>query len=683
MQHRSRQNSSIRSASLTLKTMLLVAGFILLSGIAFSQTAQFEIDNRDAQSRSRLVSMIVPFDRGTVPNASSLVNYKLSIGGQQKDVFWQSFGAPYDNGSIRFARAYLYDTFAPGVTVANLVQAQNHRPVYQFGPQLAAGIQTFRIHVAFETDVVELITSPSLTSEYEGGRIVFRADEYVGDLHVKIWGTIGHLENHMSITLNFYNDKIVNPPGELEGNIYVGFTGGYAVPRFWIPYGIQLLSFSENSPGSYWMMPISNLADGQGWGTKYIVSMVSPGEAAIESCYPIRGIPTYDTWKNHPKAVEIPVPEVSASYRANLKSNAQNDYSNFLMNTQLDPWDGLGASKNTHIAGDQSHLGTYPYNTQPLMYAASADGLDLLTARQLREQTARTSHFEGLQYFDPSHPESVYLWEEYPHHTSINKMDRYDASANLNIDRGDSHGWRGKEYEWFGITPFFHYALITGDPWAIDEIHAEGIRVQCCMQPSYYFTSNIDIHRAEGRSIRELWQAWLLTNDTAFKQHAMDRLQRIVTEWKPMDYGCESIAERVALGPTPPYPPVREPWQEGLMVFPFVNAFLDWIDINAQIIVEDLTEDIVYEGWHYINPPGQYRCWKYYAVGNPSLGVGLHPTNDGINFWTYAALRSAEAMPGFLFVRWPNIVNVLNGIETNFPDHAERNYSSGSWAGKL
>jgi len=455
-----------------------------------------------------------------------------------------------------------------------------------------------------------------------------------------------------------------------------------------------LADYSEHK--AYQVMDSTYLGDAQTRRYRFIVkhlpenptnNQTYPTQRTFRSMlrYPMFALASFDSWKQTDAAGLIGGPIAGG---VDSLDRAKTELSNWQNTNHFGTWGSFGHTKDTTTGGAPINQAL----TEPFAHAIQSGYHSLLQKLEgmAWQQAARPFHLYGLEV---SHTDSVYLWRGLPfaresapqYRTSDRELlgrrpflrynsvgntagptDPYysyrlrfydmahgsippentseDVYRSLHGD-GDhkAHGFMGYDWEHLTVDLLFEYYMVTGDPWAHEELKNMGYSTISLYKtdPDYY--SGKAIHtRAEGLGVQTLTNCYQATQIGAFKDHALRRVKECVIAGLPqtiLNHPGNFIVDRGVY--TAMYGPFLNgwpgdygffiPWHHAYVFFGYLGAYLHFGDQEFLDVCDDTVEMVQYSwvsGVTDVNVGYIEDGLRYYVPSTSAFNSGNYTTND-------------------------------------------------------
>jgi hypothetical protein len=270
------------------------------------------------------------------------------------------------------------------------------------------------------------------------------------------------------------------------------------------------------------------------------------------------------------------------------------------------PWGSWGDSRGSNTTGT-------PRNAPMSMaggWAVMGENPRILEMLEgmTHQQACRTYHMWELEVGDR---DGRYFWSGIPYEKGGRKLSeenhgRYDMWQNdpyasyrggVNWSWGETnHKWNAYDAEHFSADLLFDYYTLTGDGWALDEMHMLGQCLKALMRLERFFTANIVSARAEGWCMQGFLQMWLVTGDDNYRDYALARTEEIVGPNREWDHASHALCFQFnhPLTGWPNDTGFFMPWQHGPVAMAFHAAYEYWGEIRCKRISDDVVASTEY-----------------------------------------------------------------------------------------
>jgi len=242
-------------------------------------------------------------------------------------------------------------------------------------------------------------------------------------------------------------------------------------------------------------------------------------------------------------------------------------------------------------------------------------------------------------------------WQEIlgfiPPHTSPTQLGQQPLTSyeyyRSNNSQPFHHGWNGYDWEHQSVDFLFEYYMLTGDPWAHEELKNMGYSTISLFKPHpTNYTGNAKHYRAEGLGVQTLTNCYQATRIELFKESALKRVKECVLDGMaqarlnhPGNFVIDEGQYGLMYGPYqygwPGDYGFYVPWHATYVFFGYLGAYLHFGDQEYMDVCEDSVRAIDYawlSGVTDINAGYIEDGVRYYVPTTSAFNGGNYTNSD-------------------------------------------------------
>ena len=219
----------------------------------------------------------------------------------------------------------------------------------------------------------------------------------------------------------------------------------------------------------------------------------------------------------------------------NSTAAVQRFLSDYGRHTKRDPfgWCAHGCAPDPNGTGSQTDFSATPMQMEALGFPTRLHSVGL----SVLQNAARPTHLrtaDGSPYLFTDHPE-VLLWHSVvDHRITGNKLGK-SRTLNWSDCRSTAFGkWGGLGWEHWSVQYLTHYAMLTGDRWALEECqhHAELLLGTMHTNSASPVLNSMGASRAVGRMMHSGTMLYLVTGRQDLLTRMMARVGVVEKQWR-------------------------------------------------------------------------------------------------------------------------------------------------------
>lgn len=526
---------------------LLAASLLLCTAVAAQPDsakpeafAGVRLINTSDSARRDVITTVVSFAGGTY-DGGPLVLLDGPFAGTQLQ--HRRFGGSWPDGSVRYAIVHLPARLGPKESVVrSLGKGRGAAPAFSLGKAIVK--QGPRFGIALRVGRKDVTLGP--WQVIESGHLMFAIESRrrVPDTPVWVRCVIEYPTeaDHARFWLH-YGDS---DPGDPKCNhdlpaIHLFVWGAEVELRH---NGAKNLGKATSAP-DYTVIKLehgSRWRDGESQAIHGVLTYPKTEDTATRAA--VRHSPIFRVATNWPQTKALGpwsvLPGIPPDQSdADLEARARDAYDR---HKDGDPWEAprFGMAPRPANAGDQED-----FSAMKLLQAANGyPGRLIAVQRSVLAEACRPTHFRNADATPVAigaNPR-IWLWEGIPDPRFSPEL----LGKPKNEPRGKGHGtWRGRDRQHWSCLNLTHYALLTGDRFALDEcahlaeLWLGEMRTTATVNPAAS-TGNPTLDgmgnsRDVGRTLHSGTMLWLVTGRPDLERRIRERVQVVAEQWPGRD----------------------------------------------------------------------------------------------------------------------------------------------------